>query len=598
MAQMRVAAVQYAAGTDVGENLATTLRMIHQAADGGAEIIVTPEFANHPSWYDDHDHAVSVACELGDDFLSAVAMAACDRGVWVMVNVTLHRGEGRITGSNILFDSEGQQVLVSEKQVLMGAERDHLSLGELETEILETRLGRVGLYSCMDGVINETPRCLALQGGQVLLNSLNSFADDEATLHIPVRAAENRVFVVAANKVGPLIPADALANVATHMGIPPEALHGAGESQIVAPDGSVLAMGPATGEAVVFADIDPDDADDKRRPDGTDVIAVRRPAIYAPLAEAPRGRQRTPGPYDAAVAALPFAHAAAFRHVHALLSTTNDPTLVVLPELAAHADRTAPDVTGSNDLEFIEALSKMIAKEQARSLVVTSIVEVEVEEIEVLVALGGDDGEPPLFDEGADLPTEIATRVVATRHVGVVVGADGVILRQPQLHANATHTWVTDLGDAVRIAQTQEFGAISVVVGDDALQPEAVRLSALADADILAVPLHITEAWELQTGLIERCAENRIPLIAASRPTEHGAALVADLHAEMQLWAIRSDREFDGTINYPRVVKTSAKEAIVDVVHPERAAARVLTKDTDVVDSRPWNLLDPITRVS
>ena len=42
----------------------------------------------------------------------------------------------------------------------------------------------------------ETPRGLAVRGAQLLINSLNSFAFDEASLHIPVRAPENKVFVI------------------------------------------------------------------------------------------------------------------------------------------------------------------------------------------------------------------------------------------------------------------------------------------------------------------------------------------------------------------------------------------------------------------
>src|SRR5437868_976030 len=83
-------------------------------------------------------------------------------------------------------------------------------------------------------------RALALRGAQILCNSLNSFALDEGSLHIPVRAAENRVFVVAANKIGALIPEALLEPVSAQTGIPVRFLSGAGDSQIVAPDGTVL----------------------------------------------------------------------------------------------------------------------------------------------------------------------------------------------------------------------------------------------------------------------------------------------------------------------------------------------------------------------
>ena len=114
-------------------------------------------------------------------------------------------------------------------------------------------------------------------GARLLCNSLNSFARDEASLHVPVRAAENGVWVAAANKVGSLLPAGRAAEFSEALGVPAEALQGAGESQIVDPDGTVVVKAPPTGEAVVAADIDLS----RCRPQRLD---GRRPRVYGPLA--------------------------------------------------------------------------------------------------------------------------------------------------------------------------------------------------------------------------------------------------------------------------------------------------------------------------
>src|SRR6478735_9040170 len=285
---VRVAAVQFAVTEDVEANLATCLRMIDRAAAERAEVVVLPEFCNHVSWYDDREHARSKALTLDGPFVAALAAKAREHSLHLMANCTLNREDGRTTGSNILFSPAGEILGVTDKQVLMGSERDHLDSAVAPSPVLDTAFGRVGLYSCMDGVINETPRMLAVGGAQVLLNSLNSFALDEASLHVPVRAVENRVWVVAANKVGPLVPARSIGMVAERVGVPVEMLHGAGESQIVAPDGTIVAMAPRVGEAVVVADIDVSLADDKRRPDGTDVFASRRPDLYGDIARPPQ----------------------------------------------------------------------------------------------------------------------------------------------------------------------------------------------------------------------------------------------------------------------------------------------------------------------
>ncbi|TXS08131.1 carbon-nitrogen hydrolase family protein, partial [Streptomyces sp. ms191] len=290
----RVAAAQFAVGRDRKANLAGCLRMIDAAAEQGAILVVLPEFCNHLSWYDDRDQALAAACRAGDDFLGPVAEHAARHGMYVKIHVTLASGGGpagaeRITAASLLYGPDGTLAGAADKQVLMGSENDHLDPATEPGPVISTALGPVGLYSCMEGVVPEVCRGLALRGAHVLLNSLNSFALDEAALHIPVRAAENRVWVIAANKVGPLLPADRIGAISAAMGVPAEALEGAGESQIVAPDGTVVAQAPRYGEAVVTADIRPAVAADKLRADGTDAFAARRPALYRPIVSPPGG---------------------------------------------------------------------------------------------------------------------------------------------------------------------------------------------------------------------------------------------------------------------------------------------------------------------
>ena len=74
-----------------------------------------------------------------------------------------------------------------------------------------------------------------------MLNTLNSFAPDEASLHVPVRAAENKVWVISANKVDFLVNDGPRDMVATALGVHEDTLRGAGESMVVAPDGTVVA---------------------------------------------------------------------------------------------------------------------------------------------------------------------------------------------------------------------------------------------------------------------------------------------------------------------------------------------------------------------
>ena len=552
---VRVAACQFGAGADVDANLATALRMIDRAAATGAGLIVLPEFCNHPSWYSDPDHAWRVAVELDGRFLGAIADRARQHGVWVMANATVRRGDRRITDTNVLFDDGGRRLATSDKHVLMGGERIHISPGEVTSKIIESPFGRLGMYSCMDGVINETPRCLALRGAQVLLNSLNSFALDEASLHVPVRAAENRVFVVAAEKVGPLLPEHVLPEVATALGVDGRWLQGAGESQVVAPDGTVLAIAARTGEAVVVADIDPTMADDKRRPDGTDVFRARRPELYGAIGRAPGDP-----PVHSTVESVPVAAVQA-GDVDELVAAVADAVaggalLVVLPELAAGAVDDVGDA--ARDATALVARLTTVAGDAHLVTSVTSV---------------GDDG---------------------VSHTGVVVDRDGVCFEQRQLHDVARHPWVTRLGDSLATLELP-WGRLAVVVGDDSLYPETFRLAALQGTEVVALPFTVVERWELSTGLVERAAENRVNVVAASRWTDAGGSAIVTSQRDFTLWTAW-ERPFAGSINMPDVRRADATTMVLSgVVHPAATANRLVSRGTDVVDGRPWRLVDAIT---
>ncbi|MET7770062.1 nitrilase-related carbon-nitrogen hydrolase [Nocardia sp. NPDC005366] len=522
----RVASAQFAAGTDAAVNLRACLRAIDSAAEARAELVVLPEFCNHLSWYADRDHARRAACRIGDEFLTAIAECAARHSIYVKIGVSLARDDGRTTASSLLYGPDGALLGESDKQVLMGAENDYFDPGETDSPMIETPIGRLGMYACMEGVINEVTRSLAVRGAQILLNSLNSFAIDEASLHVPVRAAENKVWVVAANKIGPLLPEDKLPEIAARLGVPADRLHGAGESQIVAPDGTVVAIAPPTGEAIVVADIDATRADDKTRPDGTDLLASRRPEIYGPLAE-PSTRAARPG--ASAITAAAVAADAGVVRAAALAGTD----LIVLPELAA----------------------------------------VSVDDLRLA-----------LSDTSAH--AVISVRDGAANH-GLLVNAEGIVGRQPQLHATGRHPWLTELGAELLIFELP-WGRLAIVVGDDALFPETFRLAAVADADVVAVAHTPSEPWELRLGLPERSAENRLNIVAAGYDAEgefRGACYA--LSPDFTLWTAWQG-PFTGVISHPVVSETVAGSlSLSGTIRPAQAVNRNVSKGTNLVDGRP-----------
>lgn len=550
-ATVRVAAVQFAVGDDLDANLATCLRLIDRAAEHRPHLLVLPEFVNHLAWYRDAEHCYRVAVTLDGPFVDAVAARARQHGCYIKLNVTLRREGDAVTGTNILLDPDGRIAAVNDKQILMGNENNFLRPACEPAPVVETPIGRLGMYACMDGVIPEVARSLAVRGAQVLLNSLNSFALDEAALHIPVRAAENRVFVVAANKVGPLVPDDLRPAVAARLQIDPAWLDGAGESQIVAPDGAVLARAPRRGEAVVWADIEPAQADDKRRPDGADLMADRRPALYRPLAAPPadgayptaatqalaavyRPAARGPQAVAEALAAIAQAEAAGVR-------------LLALPELFHLPADAEPAAAAATTPDLLAAIRAAL---RGPCLVALSVVE---------------DGQ----------------------HVGLLVDREGVVLRQPQLHPAGRQRWIRP-GEALQVADVG-WARVALVVGNDALFPETFRLAALAGAEVVAAITAAVEPWELRLGFAERAAENRVNLLAAA---DTGGAIYA-VAEDFTLWTPWRHRPFDGCINTP-VVTPAGPGLTTAAIYPAAAHNKQVSHRTHLLANRPWRLAGPL----
>lgn len=566
---VRVAAVQFGAGFDEDENLATCLRMIDTAAAQKPQLIVLPEFLNHASWWRDEAHSYSVAVAIDGPFLAAIAAKAAEHDCYIMANCTVRRRNNAVTGTNFLFDPAGQQVATADKQVLMGNENNFLEAASEACPVVHTPIGRVAMYSCMDGVVPETARGLALRGAQILCNSLNSFAFDEATLHVPARAAENKVFVVAANKVGPLVPEEKRDAIAERLKVAPQDLNGAGESQIVAPDGTVIAKCATSGEGVAIADIRVDEADAKVRPDGTDIFAARRPDLYAPIAAELTLRSAPPAA-DRIEAAVFVPSSPGQRGLEETVKAVIEAgdsgiDLLVLPELFFAADGVIGDPTEA------AAFSERV-----------------IDTLHAAVRAGGG---------GCALATSIVEPSGGGfSHAGILIDTDGVRLRQPQLHACARHDpWCGVLGGELAYADLP-WGRLALIVGGDAVFPETYRLAALKDVQVCAVPTHILEAWELQTGFPERAAENRMSLVVASHPEPAGAGAILAID-HVALWAGEREGPFDGHLNQPNVTRARGAPGLTRApVYPARSANREITLATDVVAGRPWRLAEAITR--
>ncbi|GLP96332.1 nitrilase-related carbon-nitrogen hydrolase [Paraferrimonas sedimenticola] len=545
----RVAVLQFATTLDVAENLETCCRMIDQAAEVNPDVMVLPEFCNALSWYESQQQAFELAVSLDGEFVKTLASKAAQHKTYLVVNVTVRRHPlmvEQISVTSLLFDRRGRLVHQADKQTLMGHENFFFQRAKQRAGVYSSDTGRLGIFACRDGVTFETARGLAIDGAQLFCDSLNSFALDEARLHVPSRAVENGVFMAAANKVGPLIPEDQLAQVAEQTGIPERFLMGAGQSQIVSPSGEVLAMAPYNQEAFVWADVDLSEVAANTRPDGSKLLQLRRPELYTELSVNPAQQE-----YQSSARPV----------IAAMLAPVGYP-------------------------------------QQRMQTVLENIVD---EAFDVMVLAEGcfDDANYSLTDLVGTLKQALADSAKyvcfsfkqASGIRAILVGSEGVVASQGLLHPSQRYGDAELAGD-IGVHQLP-FGKVALFCGDDGHIPESVKVAALKGAQLILYPFSLQQAWENQLALPSRSAENRVAIVASSYHKVRMGGLICSLETDFTLLTPWSDRQFDGHINQPPMVLQGADGEITQCKIPLQAANnKLMSADTDLLADRPFHLCE------
>jgi predicted amidohydrolase len=150
---------------------------------------------------------------------------------------------------------------------LFSEEKRWFAPGDTPFSVIDIGLAKVGMMICFDHLFPEAARALALRGAEIIVHPANLVMPVYAQLTMQVRALENGVFTVTANRVG--------VEVRTVQG-----LHFTGESQIVSPRGEILVRLSPDREETKIVEIDPAEARDKALNLYNDRLADRRPSFY------------------------------------------------------------------------------------------------------------------------------------------------------------------------------------------------------------------------------------------------------------------------------------------------------------------------------
>ncbi len=234
------------------------------------DLLVLPELFNTGYSFRDRDEAQSLAEPFPDGETTQRLLAwSAQTGGMIVAGYAERDGDRLFNAAAIV--ANGQPLGSYRKIHLFGFERECFDPGDGPFPVHEHKGLRVGTMICFDWIYPEAARVLALNGADVIAHPSNLVLPGWCQQAMLVRALENRVYTVTANRFG------------TEHREPRKALTFTGLSRIAGPDGKPLADAPEAGEAFVEAALETVRSRDKQAPSGNDLFAERRPEWYADL---------------------------------------------------------------------------------------------------------------------------------------------------------------------------------------------------------------------------------------------------------------------------------------------------------------------------
>ena len=282
-----LAATQFACSWDAQANLAMTERLVREAAERGAQVILLQELFETPYFCIEQDtRHLALATSLAEN-AAVRRFAPIARELEVVLPVSFFERAGKVFYNSIaIIDADGSVLGVYRKSHIPNGpgyqEKNYFAPGDTGFKVWNTRYARLGVGICWDQWFPESARCMALMGAEVLLYPTAIGSEPPPALPVNSRdhwqrtqqghAAANVMPLVASNRYGverSLQDPDGLW-IRFH-----------GSSFIADPTGAIVAEAGEEGDAVLTATFDLGEIEQLR--DNWFVFRDRRPDLYGAI---------------------------------------------------------------------------------------------------------------------------------------------------------------------------------------------------------------------------------------------------------------------------------------------------------------------------
>ena len=456
----KVAAVQYAPTLFEKErNLLEQLEMVEEAARNDAKLIVLVEMATTAYCFFDRAEIAPYVEPIPGPTTERFGELAARYGCYIVVGMPEVDPETDIYYNSLALVGPEGVVGKYRKTHSFISENTWAKDGDLDLPVFRTELGNLGGLICMDASFPETARVLALRGADVICFPTNWLLEKAPAPAWITRAFENGVYLIAADRWG---------NERT--------VEFSGGSAVIDPDGAIQSYRD-TGNGIVYGYIDIAKARDKKfvANETGDKLLERRPADYSDSVLNSYlfnpddyfglyGQDGLPAGKESTIAVCqmelhPANQDEPLSVIQQMLDGTGTPCdVIVLPELALSGPVTTETEARSlaedlRDSKSVKLLTVLACDNDA--FVVTSIVE---------------------RDSGRMYNTAL------------LVGPEGLAGSYRKVHLSVDdRTWASP-GDGGFPVFDIPAGRVGLLVGHDAMFPEAARAFGVKGADLICVP--------------------------------------------------------------------------------------------------------------
>ena len=254
---------------NLARNLATMERLCHRAAARGVQIVCFPEL-NLTGYALGADLRQTHVAET-DPVIARVQRMARDGNLVILAGLAVASADGQIHAEHRVFAADGKST--SYRKLHAAPPEEGILAPGNAIPVFDACGVRFGIQLCYDAHFPELATCMALAGAEVLFvphasPRLTPRAKLTSWLrHLPARAFDNAVFVVACNQTG----------------VGGSGLTFPGLALVLGPDGKVLAKRVSAAEGLLVADLKAERIEAVRAHRMRYFLPRRRPHLYRPV---------------------------------------------------------------------------------------------------------------------------------------------------------------------------------------------------------------------------------------------------------------------------------------------------------------------------